>query len=380
MIAGFTEDFTSGVVLDSQLTAAPESGLYFNQATHPSITIGNLLSFLPFQDVTPATWSNATTYGKYEDTKKRSDLVTHNGVIYQSLQASNLNKQPDTQTSWWLPTNNESLKLKSFIDRVTARVYSELHLTKRLVNNQYLYNAVEIGEPSTYTLPADYSAWVFEPKGSDYVTIRLNQVSFQKEGTDPVTMYVLNQGKLITTKTVTPSDGIVEFKDFGYSFTGKGQWKFVIESTEVVGRPAYIDTLSYDGFVAYTMSGIGNDVEDAKWSYSNMGNGIGWNVSVYLDASSYIDNNMDAFGGFVRAAFEMEALQMFLANANNRDNREQQIQMNEDRLIYETTDLSGFTVAKRYVEQKRLAMDAIKKAFDTQLSNEDGLTLSLGSV
>lgn len=42
------------------------------------------------------TWSSATTYAK-------GDLVFYVDRTYISLQATNLNKQPDTQTAWWNP-------------------------------------------------------------------------------------------------------------------------------------------------------------------------------------------------------------------------------------------------------------------------------------
>lgn len=42
-----------------------------------------------------ATWSSGTTYAL-------GGKVTYNGKYYESLQASNLNKQPDTNPTWWL--------------------------------------------------------------------------------------------------------------------------------------------------------------------------------------------------------------------------------------------------------------------------------------
>lgn len=380
MVLGIREDFTSTVAFDAQLTALPESGLYLNEGVHPSITVGNLLSFLPFPDVTFTAWDDETTYGKYESTKVKTDIVSYSGKIYQSLQGANLNKQPDTQTAYWLETNLESLKIKAFIDKVQAKVYSELNLTKRLINNQFIYSGWDSNYLIENLLPNDYAAWVFEPKGSDYVTIKLNQVSFSKSGTTPVNLYVINQGVLVTTLQLTPSNGIVDFKDLNYSFSGKGQWMFAIDSTEVIGRPSYIDPSKYDGFVCYTATGIGADLDNVTWSYGNNGNGLGFNVSVFLDAQVYIDNNIDYLANFVRATFELMALEMFMSNANNRSNREQLIQMDMDRLLYETRDLTGFTVAKRYNDEKKRALRVIGNSFDTQLSADDEFNVTIGSV
>jgi len=41
-----------------------------------------------------ATWDSGTTYSS-------GDTVSYGTELYQSLQSSNLNKQPDTETSWW---------------------------------------------------------------------------------------------------------------------------------------------------------------------------------------------------------------------------------------------------------------------------------------
>ena len=250
MILGIKEDFSSNVYLDTELTSVSTSGLYLNSGVHPSITVDNLLSFLSFPKVIPTLWDLATTYQSYNVSKNRSDLVTYEGVIYQSLQNTNVNKQPDTETDYWLKTNIESLTLKSFIDKVQDRVYADLYLTKRLINSQHIY---QIGD-TKFLLPNDYAGWVFQPKGSDYVTITLNQVSLQALTTAPTNLYVINQGILIDTLVLTPNNGKFEFKELNYSFKGQGEWIFAIDSTNVLVSSGYIDPLSYDGFVCYTVN------------------------------------------------------------------------------------------------------------------------------
>ena len=58
MLLGFVDDLTSeNVTLDAQLLAVSDSGLSVNTGAHSSITIDNLLHFLP----------NITiTFGAYE--------------------------------------------------------------------------------------------------------------------------------------------------------------------------------------------------------------------------------------------------------------------------------------------------------------------------
>lgn len=379
MLVGIAEDFTSAFQLDAELTAPPTSGLYLNQGTNQCMTVENLLAFLPYPEIEFDDWDNTATYANYRTSQKRSNIVNYDGKTYQSIADLNTGNQPDTSTDEWLETNLESLRLKTFLWSVEARVLSELKLTKRLINNQFIYSGWDSGFQQAFQQAGDFSGWGFEAKGSDYVKIRLNQVSLQKSGDTPITLYVLHNGKQIATKTVTPTGGSVDFSDFGYTFSGSGQWFFVIDSTTVSGTPSYIDPLKYDGFVAYTVAGSGNDVETATWSIGNLGNGFGWNVSVYLDSELYIDNNIDCLGDFIRATAELMALEMFLANPNNRSNREQLIQMDEGRLIYETRDLTGMTVAKRFSDEKKRVMRLISKTFDTQLASDDDFVIEVSS-
>ena len=67
MLLGIVDDLTSNATLDDQLTAVSDSGLSINEGVHPSITIDNLLHFLPNKSKTPAAYVAGTTYGKFED-------------------------------------------------------------------------------------------------------------------------------------------------------------------------------------------------------------------------------------------------------------------------------------------------------------------------
>jgi len=362
MVLGITEDFTSNAVLDSQLKSST-SGLYLNSGVHPSITVDNLLNFLPILNVTTLAWSSTKTYEIYG--RDKSDLVTYNNKVYQSIQATNLNQNPASATTYWLETNLDSLRIKTLIQQVKDKVYSDLNLTRRLVNNQMLY---EIGD-TVKTLPNDYAAWVFEAKGSDYVSFRINQIAFQKESTTPVNLYVINQGVLKDTLTITPSNGVLEFKDSGYTFSGHGKWIFAIDSTDVLVSGRSIDALKYDGFVVYTANGIGASPETSNYSYGTMGNGLGFNITVLLDSAIYIDNNINEFANYIRATFEYMVFQMFYHNPNNNSNVNVLIQMEKDILLQELKNIQANTVAKRYEDEKRKAIKQLQKTFDTQLDD-----------
>lgn len=382
MILGVSEDFSCDVVLDAELNEASSSGLNLNSGTHPSITLNNLLAFLPFYDITIAEWDLDKTYSKYSVSQKRTDLVMVNDVIYQSLQVGNLSKDPETETAYWLQTNIESLTLKAFISRVQNKVYADLNLTKRLVNNQFIY---EVGKYD-FPLPNDFAAWIFEPKGSDYLSFTINQIALQANTTDDVNLYVLNETSnscvLIDTLILKPNNGLFEFKELKYKFSGKGRWIFAIESQSIKSNQGVVDPLLYDGFVCYTATGIGLTPESAQWSDQTTGNGIGFNISVSLDSQLYIDNNIDNLANFVRSTFELMSLQMFLHNSGNRSNRSETIQSERELLIAETKVLDANTIAKKYTDEKKEAKKLIDKTFDTQLSNdnEDSFNIELSST
>ena len=366
MILGIAEDFSSDIVLDSELKDIPTSGLYLNSGVHPSVTVENLLHFLPFLTITPTAWNVATDYTVYADSRNRTDLVTYESKIYQSIKAG-VGQQPDTSSTYWLETNLESLRLKNFVQKVKDKVYADLRLTRRLVNNQYLY---EVGK-NTITLPSDYAAWVFEPKGSDYTSIRINEISFQKKSTTTVNLYVINQGVLVDTLEITPSNGAVSFERLDYTFKGKGRWLFAIDATDVESNNLSIDPLRYKGFVAYTATGTGNNPETADYSYKTTSNGLGFNVTAFLDSSDYIDNTVIEFSNYIRATFEYMAFQMFLHNPSNRDNLQQRVQMNEQMLVAEVKNTTADTVVKRYLDEKKQAIKELRRTFDTQLGYND---------
>jgi hypothetical protein len=368
MVLGISEDFTRDIVIDAELKQASSTGLTLNSGVHASITLDNLLEFLPDSTTTFLAWDNTKTYGLYSTTKNKADIVVLNSVIYQSIKADNTGNSPDAANStYWMETNIESLVLKSFVDKVKDRVYTDLSLIKRLVNSQKIY---EVGRHDLM-LPNQYCGYVFEPKGSDYVSFVINQISFQGLTTDPVNLYVVNEGRLVDTLVLQPNNGAFEWKDVNYRFKGEGKWIFAVDSQIVKTNQGVVDTLKYDGFVVYTTTGLGETPEGATWVYETTGNGLGFNVSVSLDSSIYIDNNIEYFGGLIRSTFELMALQMFLHNSNNRSNRNEFIQLNKELLTYETKSLEGNTVARRYNKELDKAKRAIEKTFDTQLSDDD---------
>lgn len=384
MILSFAEQLTDTVVLDSELTAKPDSKMYFNSGVHPSITTRNLLQYLPNEPFTFADYAAGDTYGKFTTSRIRTDIVTSGGLIYQSLVDGNVGNDPVSSPTQWLLTNIESLRIKTFALNSQDNAISQLNLQRRLVDSQYLYNVAEIEENATETLlPSDYAAWIFEPKGSDYVEFTINEIAFQATTATPQNLYVINQGQLITTLTLNPNvNGRLVFEDIDYVFSGKGKFIFAVDAQTVLTNGATIDPLKYRGFVVSTASGIGTTPEGADYSLSTVNNGLGFNISVNLDSTIYLNKNLKYFGQFLQATWELDVLNMFLHNSNNRSNRTQRIQLDVKMLQAEAKDgKSGGSVLSKQRSEKKKAFAKIRTTFDNQLVDKNqGGNVTLSSV
>ena len=384
MILSFAEQLTDTVVLDSELTAKPDSKMYFNSGVHPSITTRNLLQYLPNEPFTFADYAAGDTYGKFTTSRIRTDIVTSGGLIYQSLVDGNVGNDPVSSPTQWLLTNIESLRIKTFALNSQDNAISQLNLQRRLVDSQYLYNVAEIEENATETLlPSDYAAWIFEPKGSDYVEFTINEIAFQATTATPQNLYVINQGQLITTLTLNPNvNGRLVFEDIDYVFSGKGKFIFAVDAQTVLTNGATMDPLKYKGFVVSTASGIGTTPEGADYSLSTVNNGLGFNISVNLDSTIYLNKNLKYFGQFLQATWELDVLNMFLHNSNNRSNRTQRIQLDVKMLQAEAKDgKSGGSVLSKQRSEKKKAFAKIRTTFDNQLVDKNqGGNVTLSSV
>lgn len=370
----FAEDFTSSSELDSGLLGTPSSGIYWNRGVHPLVTIDNLLSFLPNLSFTSSdftAYSENTTYGKYEDTGAKSDIVSSDSKIYFSKTSSNVGNAVNN-TTYWQETNINSLRIRNFIANAKQNMISAMLLTRKLIENQYIYN---VGE-TLITLPNDYSGWSFEPKGSDYVKIRINQIALQANTTSQVSLYVINQGSLSSTITLNPNNGVLSFEDSGYIISGKGRFLFVFESQQVKSESAYNDPLKYDGFVCYPVSGSGSTAAGSEYSFSTIGNGLNFNITAYLDSTQYITNNLTDFSKLWQLQFTMDFFQTMLHNVNIRENENKRLlskPLSENMLSLQTLNLEDNTIAKMYKSELKKCKDSINMTFDRFLKSKKGI-------
>ena len=377
MKLGFVEDFTSNVVLDQELTLNSKLGIALNSGVYPSITLDNLLQFLPMPKDVYKSFNVAKTYNNFSESRNNDDVAIYQGQYFQCIKDGTIGESPDESENW-IVTNLESQLLKGWINSVKDRIYSDLRLSKRLINSQLLY---EIGTREI-DLSENYSAWIFEAKGSDYTTITINEISLQtklNEGEEFVPLYIINQGQLVDTIELHP-DGRLKFEKLNFSFSGVGQWIFAFDSRKVIVNGGYIDSHKYDGIVCYSATGRGETPESAEWSYSNSGNGLGFNITVSLESKNYIENNFHNLESLIKATFEYSTLQMFITNANNRSNRNEKIQLDKQMLMFQTTEITSNTVCKNYLDELKHAKKIINKTFDTQLGSSDDFEVEVSSI
>lgn len=376
MVIGITEDFSIQTSLDSELTSVPSNGIYINSAVHPMITLKNLLNFLPIKEYTFDAYDNTFEYTPFEDSRNvKKSIIEDGGKLYQCIKTSTGNLVTDTE--FWLETNIESLRLKSFLYNTLDRVNSDLSLERRLIDNQYIY---EIGE-NKHLPEGDYFGWAIEPKNSDYVRLCLNELSIQNDTSGLVNVYIVNQGVLIDTLQVQGGDKKVKFERTDYSFFGKGTFYFLIDKQDVYRYNSMVDWLRYDGFVTYPVTATGNTWDVLDINQNSSTNGIGLNISAYLDSEVYLTNNLKNIASYVRSTFEYLAFQLFSQNANSRANSDVRDQMNTNIVMKELKDMETDTVVSRYHKQRKEAFIAIQKTFDAHLLNDsDELTVTVSSV
>ena len=364
----FAEDFTSSIQLDSQLRGVPSSGLYWNRGTHPLINVNNLIQMSSAYAPTFSTYSDSTTYSTY--TTDVNNIVTYNGVVYQSLVDSNIGNTPSSSPLQWLETNVYSLRLKHMINEAKENMVSSVTLSRALIENQYLYN---LGEADV-DLDGDFSGWAFEPKNSDYVKIRINQIALQANTDTPQNLYVINQGVLVDTLVLNPNNGLLEFEQVDYTISGKGAFYFWIDSQSVKSNRSTVDVLKYKGFIAYPVQGNGATVTTTSIKPTYVSNGLNFNVSCYLDSSVFIENNLIDFARLWQLQFAYDFIQKAMYNTEQSSNRTQRM-IDANLLQVENLDVRLNTIAKKYEAELSKVKTSISRTFDAFLKPKKGLTI-----
>jgi hypothetical protein len=359
----FATDYTTDKVLDSELVGAPESGLFYNQGVHPLVTINNLLKLLPFFEGTFAAYDNGKTYSNYTVTRNFDDVVEYDGKLYSSKVDNNVGNQPDSSPIQWLETNIESLTIKSFIHSVKLNMYSALGLQNKLIERQFYYS---IGDEKV-TPNEDYFGWMLMPKGSDYVTISIDEIAFQSSVAGPVNLYVVNQHTLLQTIPINSSQ-TMNFQKIDLELSGFGPFYLLTDKAEVFTKNDYVDPLLFKSFYAQPVVGNGATPEAADLKDTFQTNGFNFKITTRKSPQKYIEDNLINYANLLQVQFAYDFLKVIKFNANTRLNFVQQlIGAGLDEILVETVNLEGLTLAKWYYQLLKETKRAISNSNDNQI-------------
>jgi hypothetical protein len=112
-------------------------------------------------------------------------------------------------------------------------------------------------------------------------------------------------------------------------------------------------------------------------------NGLNFNIKVFLDSSKYLQYNLVDYGNFVQKQWELDVLEMYIFNSNNRSNGRERKQLEDrDLIIGEVKNgkMEGSVVYK-YMKELKAAKAQLSKTFDRALKPESlDYSYKLGSV
>ena len=81
----------------------------------------------------------------------------------------------------------------------------------------------------------------------------------------------------------------------------------------------------------------------------------------------------------MQAAWELDVLNMFLVNANNRVNREVRNQLDKTNLIAETRNLEAATVIRKFEKERKEAIKQLERTYDREINDND-FEIKLSSI
>jgi hypothetical protein len=378
---GFVNDFTSDFNIDEELKLK-SGGIALNSGVHSLVNLRNIISHLP---------KFAIHFEDFDPTQEYviGDIVNYGDELYQCfldyvpLEDEEeepiiiVGGEPDEEedeepieidiTLNFFKTNSESIRLKQFINSLVDKVTNELNLSYNLIENQYIYDKPDFA----YTPDADLFGIAIEPKGTDYITISINEILVNTTDDQPINLYVYNyRHQLIDTIEIFPNN----FETINYKITNKKVHYFVIEKTEVLRGHQTIYPLRYDSFVIYPVA-----FSDGKFRQGYGDTGMGINISTCLDSSMFISNNINNFTSFVKATFEYLCFELFLNNSKLAINSDKRM-IDDKMLMAELKQKDTDTVLSRYLSEKQKALGVIKKSFDRHLYNSNDLEIIVSSI
>lgn len=367
---GFKHDFTTDAFLDKEILKNSSDFCCLNENA-PLLTLANILDFLPKIEINFSIFSINKTYFSFAETQDYNSILTYNGELYQCI-ATSIGNLP-TDENFFIKTNLDSIRLKSYINNVLEKVKEDLQLSYNLIENQSIF-------PSNlnmkYTPINDKIGVSFEKRGSDYISIIINEFSAYADVNDNTfNLYHYLNNSLKKTISINNSFSNEYQTNFiNLELNEKGSHVLAIDKRPMFNSNKQINPLRYDSFIY-------NNVEltNGRFVRSSVScNGIGVNVSTALKSDLFLKHNLKLFHRFLKATFEYLFYQTILINSNKRINSNTRLLFDEKLLLSELKNKDTDSVLNRYLKEKDLALSLMKKTFDKQINkNTDEMEIEI---
>lgn len=200
-LVGWEQNYDTSELKISDALTVSESGMYFQQI-HPLLTLHNIANIAPeFDNTVFPEYSSEITYVK-------GDIVRYNEMLYKALQNA-LDKQPDTESEYWVKTNSFSewleRKTKASIQKAIMRYSNEKIAQgtyKILCENKTLFDGT--GRLiDTVKNKKNLVGFEIIPIRAKGVTTKINKIGLQFTEPGKYTLYLMHSSADTPIKTIT---------------------------------------------------------------------------------------------------------------------------------------------------------------------------------
>lgn len=302
---------------------------------------------------TPTTWTNST-------------------VVYNLTDAANINKSPDTETTYWTEYNLFNAFLESRLKYSVTNVINKCVQNKnQILEQKRIYYGIGDG---TNTIDNDTKicGLKFDFIKNQNIKVKLNKIGLYFAGAaGAITIYLYNQNTLITSQSCTVSTNNFTWFDltgFELTTTYDGSWFLYYSRNgltfEAVNNELFIP-VNLSNFIKINPFEVaaGTDLKNVTGDNYVYNSSFIANLdySIVPDLTEWITYNKNLFGEAIKMQFGLDIYKMFLENDNTRSNRtERNIDLATVKASIYTSDAE--TVNKQLNDTITQLREAIGKA------------------
>ncbi|MFW6370547.1 MAG: hypothetical protein ACOC10_05000 [Bacteroidota bacterium] len=358
----FKPDFDNHVI-DDTLIGISDSKLYYNQGTHPYITLDNILSMAPR--------TSGWTIADYDATKTYyiDQVVSYSGSYYYSLIDSNTGNQPDTSTTSWKETTLESLFLRREINGCIDQMLSDVVKAKPLVDHEHLYRIEDTD--TTIDNASNYVGFEIRPRDSEQLRVIINAIGVQfSEANSDLVIYLYNQNTKVAEFTVDSLENEFSWNTLSSDneLYGIGKRWFLFYNQDDVNGVA----INHDFMISNTVSAyvdiypfeVSNSTTNFLLDvdgYTNNSYGLGLELTVNCELTDFIVKNKHSFAKLLQLQFAFRMLESFYFNPEARENlSKRNIHVSREELLAEIRSENKNTIVSRLETEQHRVRNSLK--------------------